>query len=113
VRVEVVPASGEDLAQALDVGRLEVWASLKDALAEPVHRAPQGLGEELLFAAEVVVDGRRGDLGGVGDVLDPGLHVPVLGEHLRRGLDDLLAPGWPVCGTLAFGRGHDTTVLAG
>jgi hypothetical protein len=113
VRVEIIPAGGEDLAQALDVGRLVVRASLQDALAEPVHRAPQCLGEQLLFTAEVVVDGRRGDPGGLGDILDPGLHIPIAGKHCCRSLDDLLAPGWPVSGTLAFGGGHDTTLLTG
>src|SRR4029077_14982872 len=106
VRVPEIPARGENLAQALDVGSIVVWTGLIDALAEPSHRVAQCLGEKLLFAAKVVVDGRRGHPGGPGDVLDSDFHISVAGERPRRGLDDLFTPGRPMSGTLAFCRGH-------
>jgi hypothetical protein len=47
---------------------------------------------ELLFATEVVVDHSLGGAGALGDLVDTGTGIPLLGEHRRRDLDQF-GPG--------------------
>ena len=107
VVVPVVPAGTEHAAQGVDRPRLAVRTCAEDAVAEAGHRGAQGLVEQLFLAAEVVVDGRRGDSGDAGDVLEIGRDVAFAREHHGGGIDDLDAPRGPVGGSLRRTDWHD------
>jgi carboxylesterase len=59
-------------------------------LAQPESHAADELGEQLLLGREVPVEQALGDAGAAADVLDAGGRVPVGGEQLGGGIDQLL-----------------------
>ena len=75
------------LAGAVGLGR-----GLADLVAEALADVAEQLGEEVALGAEVLVQHRLGDPGGVGDGVHRRALVAVLGELLDRDLQQLLAP---------------------
>jgi hypothetical protein len=57
--------------------------------AERVHPGQQHVGEDVLLAPEVPVDGGAGDACGAGDVVDADLVVPILAEQLGGSVGEL------------------------
>ena len=61
---------------------------------QPLLEVECDLAEDLLLRVEVAVEGAVGDAGAGDDVVDVGVEVPLLGEHLGGGRDQL-GPGPP------------------
>ena len=57
-----------------------------------LHRVVDGA-EQVILAAEVVIEGALGDAGPLDDVVDRGGRIPVFGEQLARDRDQQLTGG--------------------
>ena len=79
-RVDAVqPGAGGCLDRVLDVFAYALLADVHD------------LGHEIVPGVKIVVDRRRADAGGLGDVAEPGLPVASLGQQRGRAAQQSLA----------------------
>ena len=78
-------------AQPLGAGDAGAGARRPTAAEHAIERAVLAVEEDLVLAAEVVVEIRGREVGGLGDVAHAGVGEPALAEHARRGAQDGVA----------------------
>ena len=106
---KVSSASAPDRVDRVDVVDLQALLGLADAAVGVLQHGQV----ELLFAAEVVVDHPLGGAGALGDLVDPGARVALLGEHRGGDLEQLGAGAFGVAQRLgARLGGHDRRATA-
>jgi len=83
---------GGDVAEAAGE-RAGAAPRARERLEQPIERSVLAEKEQLLFAAEVVIEVAGREVGGDGDVAHAGRGEPARAEHARRRAHDRDAPG--------------------
>jgi hypothetical protein len=75
------------------LGRAGGGRALPSLGQQPLADADERLGEDVVLAGEVLVEGRARDAARAADVVHRDAVEPALGEQGGGGVEDLLAPG--------------------